>query len=42
MTRTVRIGPQSAAEMDAFARELDAIRDETRRNVGERDARYIR
>lgn len=42
MTRTVHIGPQSAAEMDAFARELDAIRDETRRNVGERDARYIR
>ena len=42
MTRTVHIGPKSAAEMDAFARELDAIRDETRRNVGERDARYIR
>ena len=40
--RTVHIGPKSAAEMLAFERELDAIRDDTRRTVGERDARYIR
>lgn len=40
--RTVHIGPKSAAEMQAFERELDAIRDDTRRSLGERDARYIR
>ena len=40
--RTVHIGPKNAAEMLAFERELDAIRDDTRRTVGERDARYIR
>lgn len=42
VSRTVHIGPKSAAEMQAFERELDAIRDDTRRSVGESDARYIR
>lgn len=42
LSPTVHIGPKSAAEMLAFERELDAIRDDTRRTVGERDARYIR
>ena len=42
VTRTVRLGPQNADEMLAFEHELDAIRDDTRRTVGERDAKYIR
>ncbi|MFN3887520.1 MAG: fatty acid desaturase family protein [Aquabacterium sp.] len=39
---TVQIGPRNQAEMDAFQRELDAIGNDTRRTLGERDARYIR
>lgn len=39
---TVQIGPRTPAEMAAFQRDLDAIGDDTRRTLGERDARYIR
>lgn len=34
-------GPTTRAQLDAFARDLDAIRDEARARVGEADARYI-
>ncbi len=42
VSKTLHIGPASAADMQAFERELDAIREDTRRTVGERDAKYIR
>lgn len=34
-------GPQTQAQLDAFAQELDALRDKTRQLLGEEDARYI-
>ncbi|MEK8087071.1 fatty acid desaturase [Aquabacterium sp. A3] len=40
--QTLQIGPKSIEELEAFQQELDAIRDETRAQLGERDARYIR
>lgn len=40
-TATV-IGPRSMQEMAAFQQELDAIHQEVRQSLGERDARYIR
>ena len=40
-TATV-IGPRSMHEMAAFQQELDAIHQEVRQSLGERDARYIR
>ncbi len=42
MTTKATIGPRTMQEMAAFQRELDAIRDEVRPTIGERDARYIR
>jgi linoleoyl-CoA desaturase len=36
------IGPRSMQEMAAFQQELDAIHQEVRQSLGERDARYIR
>jgi fatty acid desaturase len=38
---TVQVGPKTVEEMNAFQRELDAIQEEARRDLGERDARYI-
>ena len=38
----MQIGPRTQEAMQAFEKELDAIRDEHRRTLGERDARYIR
>jgi len=35
-------GPQTPEAFDAFARDLDQLRDDTRRQLGELDARYIR
>ena len=37
-----RSRPLSTGELDAFGRELDALRDEIRDALGEDDARYIR
>jgi fatty acid desaturase len=34
-------GPQTAAEFDAFAREIDQVRDDFRRSLDASDARYI-
>src|SRR5690606_21778018 len=42
MTTTTHIGPRTAQEMAAFQRELDAIREDTIKHVGEEDARHIR
>lgn len=39
---TVQVGPKTLEEMNAFQQELDAIRDEVRQSIGDRDARYIR
>ncbi len=39
---TIQIGPKTIEEMAAFQRELDAIRDEVRPTLGERDARHIK
>jgi fatty acid desaturase len=39
---TAPIGPQNDQEMLAFQQELDDLRDQTRRAVGEEDAEYIR
>lgn len=39
---SLHIGPKNQAELLAFERELDAIRDDVRRDLGERDAAYIR
>lgn len=41
-SKTLQIGPRSAEALEAFQHELDALRDETRARLGERDARYIR
>jgi fatty acid desaturase len=41
-TKTMTIGPRTMQELDAFQKDLDAIRDEARAKVGEEDARYIR
>ncbi len=42
MSTRIHIGPRTAEELKAFERELDAIGEETRRTLGEKDARYIR
>lgn len=41
---TMRItpGPQTAAEFDAFAREIDQVRVDFKASLGESDSRYIR
>jgi len=39
---TTRSTPLSPADLDAFGRELDALRDEVLAALGEDDARYIR
>ena len=39
---TTAPGPQTIEAFEAFARELDQLRDDTRRQLGEADARYIR
>lgn len=36
------VGPQTAAELDAFGRELDALGARARASLGAREARYIR
>ncbi len=40
--QTMQIGPKSLEELEAFRQELDAIKEETRQTLGERDAKYIR
>ncbi len=40
--KTMQIGPKSLEELEAFQHELDAIKEETRQTLGERDAKYIR
>ena len=42
MSTRIHIGPRTAEELKAFERELDAIGEDTRRTLGERDANYIR
>lgn len=42
MSTRIHIGPRNAEALQAFERELDAIGEETRRTLGEEDARYIR
>ena len=42
MSTRIHIGPRTAEELKAFEQELDAIGADTRRNVGEKDANYIR
>ena len=39
---TTRSRTLTPAELDAFGTELDAVRDEVRATLGERDAEYIR
>lgn len=34
-------GPQTAAAFEAFAREIDQVREDFKRSLGEEDARYI-
>ena len=41
-TKTITVGPRTMEEMAAFEREMDAIRDEAWRKVGDEDARYIK
>jgi fatty acid desaturase len=41
-TRTVKVGPKTIKEMSAFQQELDAIRDEVRSTIGDRDAKHVR
>ncbi|MEY4765330.1 MAG: hypothetical protein RI907_2003 [Pseudomonadota bacterium] len=41
-TKTITVGPRSMEEMAAFEREMDAIREEVWRKVGDEDARYIK
>jgi NADPH-dependent stearoyl-CoA 9-desaturase len=41
-TKTMQIGPKTLEELQTFEQELDAIREEQRQTLGERDARYIR
>ncbi len=40
--KTLQIGPKSLEALKAFEQELDAIREETRKTLGDRDANYIR
>ncbi len=42
MSTRIHIGPRTAEELKAFERELDAIGEDTRRTLGEKDANYIR
>jgi len=42
MSTRINIGPRTAEELKAFEHELDAIGADARRNVGEKDANYIR
>jgi len=41
-SKTMQIGPKTFAQLEAFEKELDAIGQEQRKTLGERDARYIR
>jgi fatty acid desaturase len=41
-SKTMQIGPKTLDELTAFERALDAIRDNARQRVGDKDARYIR
>ena len=42
MSTRIHIGPRTTEELKAFERELDAIGEDTRRTLGEKDANYIR
>jgi len=42
MSTRINIGPRTAEELKAFEHELDAIGADARRNVGAKDANYIR
>ncbi|MEY2842426.1 MAG: hypothetical protein RI920_463 [Pseudomonadota bacterium] len=41
-TKTITVGPRSMEEMAAFERDIDAIKEEVWRKVGDEDARYIK
>jgi NADPH-dependent stearoyl-CoA 9-desaturase len=41
-TSTINVGPRTLEELEAFRKDIDAIRNEVHSKLGEEDARYIR